>query len=134
KTQPELTAAYLQLVSSLRLLIPRGLSAAVYTQTTDVEVEVNGLMTYDRAVVKMDEKRITEANHRLYLPPPEVKTLVPSSQKEGQQWRYTTEKPPGGWEKPDFDDSSWKKGLAGFGTPGTPGAVVRTEWKTSDIW
>jgi hypothetical protein len=134
KTQPELTEAYLQLVAGLRVLIPGGLSAAVYTQTTDVEIEVNGLMTYDRAVVKMDAKRITKANNRLYLPPPEVKTLVSSSQKEGHEWRYTTEKPPAGWEKPDFDDASWKKGRAGFGTQGTPGAVVRTEWKTSDIW
>ena len=35
----------------------KGLSAAVYTQTTDVEIEVNGLMTYDRAMVKMDLKQ-----------------------------------------------------------------------------
>lgn len=34
-------------------LIRKGLSAAVYTQTTDVEVETNGLMTYDRKVIKM---------------------------------------------------------------------------------
>jgi len=38
------------------------LSAAVYTQTTDVEIEVNGLMTYDREVVKMDLKKVAEAN------------------------------------------------------------------------
>jgi hypothetical protein len=40
------------------------LSAAVYTQTTDVEIEVNGLMTYDREMVKMDLKKIAEANLR----------------------------------------------------------------------
>ncbi len=40
-------------------------SAAVYTQTTDVETEVNGLMTYDRMVMKMDEKRISEINKRI---------------------------------------------------------------------
>ena len=39
--------------------------AAVYTQTTDVETEVNGLMTYDRAVVKVDEERVREVNLRL---------------------------------------------------------------------
>ena len=46
-------------------LIPRGFSAAVYTQTTDVEVEVNGLMTYDRKVIKLDEKRVCEINRKL---------------------------------------------------------------------
>ena len=40
----------------------------IYTQTTDVEVEVNGLMTYDRAVVKMDEKAVTAANTAVYKP------------------------------------------------------------------
>jgi len=58
-----LTSAYLDLVSKLFPLIEeRGLSAAVYTQTTDVEIEVNGLMTYDREMVKMDSEKIAEAN------------------------------------------------------------------------
>jgi beta-galactosidase/beta-glucuronidase len=39
--------------------------AAVYTQTTDVETEVNGLMTYDREVIKVDEERVREVNLRL---------------------------------------------------------------------
>ena len=60
-----LTTAYEDLVSKLFPLIgEKGLSAAVYTQTTDVEVEVNGLMTYDRAMVKMDLGRATAANVR----------------------------------------------------------------------
>jgi beta-galactosidase/beta-glucuronidase len=65
-TQDELTAAYLALVEKLEPLVRDGLAAAVYTQTTDVEIEVNGLLTYDRAVVKMDAARIAEANKRLY--------------------------------------------------------------------
>ena len=60
---PALTAAYLDLIGKLVPLIgEQGLSAAVYTQTTDVEVEVNGLMTYDREVVKMDWQKIAAAN------------------------------------------------------------------------
>jgi hypothetical protein len=47
-------------------MIPRGLSAAVYTQTTDVESEVNGLMTYDRKVFKFDVEKIRNLNNRLY--------------------------------------------------------------------
>ena len=58
-----LTTAYLDLVAKLFPLIEaKGLSAAVYTQTTDVEVEVNGLMTYDRALVKMNLDKVAAAN------------------------------------------------------------------------
>ncbi|MDD4266895.1 MAG: glycoside hydrolase family 2 TIM barrel-domain containing protein [Pirellulales bacterium] len=129
-----LTAAYIGLMRRLHPLIGEGLSAAVYTQTTDVEIEVNGLLTYDRAVLKIDAETLAEAHRRLYLPPPIVKTLAPTSQHSGQMYRYTTEHPGEGWEQPDFDDSAWKRGPGGFGTDGTPGAVVRTEWKTGEIW
>lgn len=46
----------------LKELIGTGVAAAVYTQTTDVEVEVNGLITYDRKVVKIDENRMRQIN------------------------------------------------------------------------
>jgi len=134
KTREDLTDAYVVLIDNLRSLIGDGLSAAVYTQTTDVEIEVNGWMTYDRAMIKMNAKKAAAANKRLYLPAPILKTIVPTSQKEPQSWRYTTSEPSDGWQKPDFDDSAWLKGPGGFGTKGTPGTVVRTEWKTSDIW
>lgn len=58
----EVTDEYEKYAEMLRALIERGFSAAVYTQTTDVEVEVNGLMTYDRKVVKVDEERIRRIN------------------------------------------------------------------------
>lgn len=134
KTREELTDAYLALIENLRSLIGDGLCAAVYTQTTDVEIEVNGLMTYDRAMIKMDVKKAAAANKRLYLPPPIVETVVPTSQKQPQSWRYTTSEPADDWQKADFDDSAWKEGRGGFGTEGTPGAKVRTEWKTPNIW
>jgi hypothetical protein len=134
KTREELTDAYVALIDNLRLLISEGLSAAVYTQTTDVEIEINGLMTYDRETIKMDVKKAAAAIKRLYLPPPILKTIVPTSQKQPQNWHYTTSEPPEGWEQADFNDSDWQMGQGGFGTKGTPGAVVRTEWKTSDIW
>jgi beta-galactosidase/beta-glucuronidase len=66
KTPQELTEAYLALLDKLRPLIKNGLSAAVYTQTTDVETEVNGFMTYDRAMIKADAEKITAANKSLY--------------------------------------------------------------------
>lgn len=61
----EVTDEYVKYAEKLYDLIPRGFSAAVYTQTTDVEVEVNGLMTYDRRVIKLDEKRVREINRKL---------------------------------------------------------------------
>ncbi len=61
KTSQELTDKFVALFSKLRELKANGLSGAVYTQTTDVETELNGLMTYDRAILKMDEKRVREA-------------------------------------------------------------------------
>ncbi len=134
ETREQLTNAYVALLSKLRPMIGGGLCAAVYTQTTDVEVEVNGFMTYDRAMIKADAEKVAAANRKLYLPPPVIKTIVPTSQKQGIEWSYTTSKPGDGWQNPGFNDSSWKKGLGGFGTKSTPGSVVRTEWNSSDIW
>jgi hypothetical protein len=70
------------------------------------------------------------------LPPadPDPRDVVPTARKQPVMWSYTLEKPAEGWTKPDFDDSSWKRGPAGFGTEGTPGAVVRTTWNGTDIW
>jgi len=64
----QLTRAYAELIKKLYPLVRNGLSAAVYTQTTDVEVEVNGMMTYDRAVVKMDVEDVRRINAG-YFPP-----------------------------------------------------------------
>jgi hypothetical protein len=58
-----LTSNYVALLQKLQPMIEeKGLSAAIYTQTTDVEVEVNGLMTYDRAVVKMPIDTVSAIN------------------------------------------------------------------------
>ena len=133
-----LTAAYVTLLKKLHPLVgSHGLSAAVYTQTSDVEVEVNGLMTYDRQQVKLDLDAIAAAAKKLYGPPPPppiIKTLLPTSEKAGVQWRYTTTQPADDWSSAGFDAGSWKTGEGGFGTRGTPGAIVRTEWNTQDIW
>lgn len=135
ETREELTEAYLNLIARLRGLIGEGLAAAVYTQTTDVEIEVNGLMTYDRAILKMDADRLLEAHRKLYLPPPVIRPVVPTA-RDGKpgQWRYTTTRPGDNWMQPDFDDSAWPQGKAGFGTAGTPGARIGTPWNGSDIW
>jgi beta-galactosidase/beta-glucuronidase len=71
KNRDDLTSAYLELLDKLKPLIESsGLSAAVYTQTTDVEIELNGLMTYDRDITKMDTDRVSAANAEI------CKTLI----------------------------------------------------------
>lgn len=62
KDSKEVTDRYVEIVNDLKQLIRDGFSAAVYTQTTDVEIEVNGLMTYDRKVIKVDEARVKKLN------------------------------------------------------------------------
>lgn len=65
KSPEEVTDAYTELAEQLMKLIPSGFSAAIYTQTTDVEIEVNGIMTYDRRVVKLDPLRLKEINREV---------------------------------------------------------------------
>jgi beta-galactosidase/beta-glucuronidase len=64
-SQEKLLEAYTGLIDELMPMVGKGLSAAVYTQTSDVEIEVNGLMTYDRAVIKMDPSEIYRMNKGL---------------------------------------------------------------------
>jgi hypothetical protein len=66
--------------------------------------------------------------------PTTVHELLATSERSGLTWRYTFATPPSGWETADFDDRSWTESAGGFGTRGTPGAIVRTEWRTDDIW
>jgi beta-galactosidase/beta-glucuronidase len=65
KNAKEVTDEYVKFAEILKNLIKAGFSAAVYTQTTDVEGEVNGLMTYDRKVVKLEEERSEEHTSEL---------------------------------------------------------------------
>ena len=62
KTSAEVTDKYIEYTQKLKSLIPFGYAAAVYTQTTDVEIEVNGLMTYDRKKMKLDVEKVRKAN------------------------------------------------------------------------
>jgi len=133
KSQEELGQAYRDLMYQLRILVGEGLAAAIYTQTTDVEIEVNGMLTYDRAVIKLppDAK---ELSARLSSPP-SVREVVATSEKSPQRWRYTTNAPAENWFAPSFDDRAWTQGNGGFGHPGANAkASVGTPWQTSDIW
>jgi hypothetical protein len=130
---PDLNAAYVGLLEQLRINKGAGLAAAIYTQTTDVEIEVNGVMTYDRAVVKLSPEAVA-ANKRMYEPAPLVTTILPASDQSPRSWRYTTTAPAATWMSPSFDAAAWSTGTGGFGARDTRHARVGTEWKTPDIW
>jgi hypothetical protein len=134
-SKEDLTRKYERLLARVwQLKEDPGLSAAVYTQTTDVETEANGLLTYDRAVVKVDLDRIAAVNRGDTSKVPPMKVVVASAAEQTALWKYTLTKPADDWMKPSFDASSWSEGRSGFGARGTPGSIVRTEWKTGDIW
>ena len=130
-----LTDAYLDLVDRLWPLIAEpGLAAAVYTQTTDVEIEVNGLLTYDRAILKMDPDRLRAAHARLLREPPLVVVLVPTAERAVHPWRWTAEAPAGDWTAVAYDDDAWNEDPAGFGAGYVAGSIVRTPWTTPHLW
>ncbi|GIV01321.1 MAG: beta-galactosidase [Fimbriimonadales bacterium] len=125
---------YSELVDALDVLRSRGLSAAIYTQLTDVEIEVNGLLTYDRRVEKIPADELRRIHARLYEGPLRFVTVCPTAEEQAVEWAYSLEQPAEGWSRPDYDDRDWPRGVAGFGRRGTPGARVGTEWLTGDIW
>ncbi len=113
----------------------RGLSAAVYTETTDVETELNGFSTYDRKVCKPDVRRMQAAIASVNQVS-NYTVVLATSQASGQTWRYTNSTPPTNWFAVSYNDATWSNGLAGFGAgnpPNTTG-ILRTPWSTADIW
>ena len=130
-----LTRGYEKLLAkSWKLHRDPGLSAVIYTQLTDVETECNGLLTYDREVNKVIPERAAAVNTGKLPPPLVLKEISPTSQLQAVPWRFTTKQPAADWTQPTFDDDAWQQGPGGFGTTGTPGAVVHTEWKSAEIW
>ncbi len=67
-------------------------------------------------------------------PLPPLQEVVPTAQTAPIPWRYTFEKPAGNWFAPNFNAAAWQEGAAGFGNDWTFEGMVRTAWKTNDIW
>lgn len=132
--------AYLELYDDFSTILTKfktnnGLSAAVYTEITDVEIEMNGIMTYDR-ILKVDPEKIRASNHKVIHKQIFEHTydILPTAETAVREWKFTISIPPDNWTKMGFDVSSWKTGTAGFGTDDTPAAVVGTPWKSDEIW
>ena len=143
KTVEESFSRYTALIDKLARLAARGLAASVYTQTSDVEIEINGLVTYDRKQVKYVPAELSKLHQKVYEAAQKTvqvtaQELLPTAKDKPQEWKYTFEKPADGWEKEAFDDSGWKSGEAGFGNERIKAdqkeAQVRTVWDTPAIW
>ena len=125
-----LNAHYRQLSERVHMLnYSFGLSAAIYTQTADVETECNGLMTYDRAIAKLDPATTRIANLGENVQQ-HYQVVTPNALWRRVTWKYTIDKPADQWFKSGFDDENWKDGIGGFGTIGTPNTMLNTTWNT----
>ncbi len=111
----------------------KGLWMSVYTQITDVEQECNGIMTYDRKVLKVSPEQQAamkaKIERTINCRYKDATTIVAAGDEASSiQWKYTTTEPDEKWFATDFNPTGWKTGTAGFGGGG------RTAWQTSDIW
>lgn len=108
-TESELIKEYTKLMHNLYPLRYNGLAAAVYTQTTDVEGEVNGLLTYDRKVIKIDPELLRILHYPLYgKDTREVKKLVSDSEINPRSVLIAPSEPGKGW-KTGSDMSSFRE-------------------------
>jgi len=134
KNASDLTQAYKNLLVNLRSLVEYpGLSAAIYTQTTDIEQEINGLITYDRDSVKIIPALIADVTNNLYKPLPKIKsTSIVIGEKA--IWKYTVSVPAENWNTVLFNDSVWLNGAGGFGVSGSERSVSKSPWETKELW
>lgn len=133
-----LAKRYAELIDELKPLVARGLSAAVYTQTSDVEIEKNGLLTYDRKVAKISCEQLATIHAPLYRAMPAPRVIAATAELAPVIWRHTTTAPPARWEQPGFNATAWTEAPAGFGavtSKYTSGMTrIRSPWTTDDIW
>ncbi len=153
KVDPVTQKDYYSMLSFFSDISPHGKGSRNHVQISDPVDRV----AYDRAVVN---KQAREAELQANIAPieekfiaglakrrPELKLsaglpkgkknawVVPDANRgRGVEWEFTFDKPAENWFEIAFDDSKWRKGRSGFGSPGTPGAKVRTPWHSSDIW
>lgn len=137
-TKERLTKTYTGLMDTLSTLAFKGLGGAVYTQTSDVELEVNGYLTYDRKVLKFDAKKVADAHRKVIKmakagATSKSSTLIvfPKHDKDAKAWAYSMTEQPSDWMQSGFDDSAWARSAAGFGDKSI---AVHQEAKVSTLW
>ena len=137
-------AKFVSLMEHVAGLAETGLAGSVYTQTTDVEGEINGLLTYDRRVEKFDSAALAAVHGKVRaaaargLMPRVTHQLLPRLDPDPRAWAWTTEEPSAEWTQPSFNDAAWARACGGFGnkaiTRDHPHAKVNTDWSTKTIW
>ena len=131
------------LLDRVAVLAYDGLAGSGFTQFTDIEGEINGLLTYDRKVEKFDASAIAAANDRIRVAaelgsvPTTSRVVFEKQSKDASAWAWRMDEPEEGWQNANFDDSSWKRSAGGFGDE----AVVRdwhvtvsTPWHTPCLY
>ncbi|MDC0210648.1 hypothetical protein OAJ91_02845, partial [Flavobacteriaceae bacterium] len=81
KSSEKATDEYVNFANQLLEMVLKGFSGAIYTQTTDVEGEVNGLITYDRKIIKLDMERVREINKKVIRELPAKFIRIPPNLK-----------------------------------------------------
>ncbi|MFV0377067.1 MAG: glycoside hydrolase family 2 protein [Mangrovibacterium sp.] len=138
----ELKERFIQYTNKVDELQAMGLCAAVYTQLTDVEDEENGMISYDRKVVKVNDEQLSEIRKAIEHTRSTSFSLTPvmpisQSQAVNNEWRYLmTDKPldSDSWTKADFSDKAWKEAKAGFGQGIHQDYVINTNWNSPFIY
>ncbi len=142
ETSLDFTVYFNYLCDEIKDYYYQGLNAAVYTQISDVEIEKNGILTYDRRILK-PHSPYNELKNKIEecvnMPQSEkvLKTILSTSKEHKYTWRYNTStNVPRRWFAKEFDDSSWKKGLSAFGAnmPEKDAHLVSTAWNTNQIY
>lgn len=95
----EFTNEYSKTIKNVYPLISRGLSAAIYTQTTDVEGEVNGLMTYDRKILKVPKDEAVKLHTQLFKDYAKAEFLLSDSEINPAKLNLSWVFPGSGWNQ-----------------------------------
>ena len=146
-SREDLNEKYSEVVGNLVGPRALGLAAAIYTQTSDVEGEVNGLVTYDRALVKFDRERLEELHARIYASEGTARILLPTSEHSPQVWQFRTAAPgsaaPEGAGSEPEEAADWAAGTGTEGWDSGPGPFqsgrnphfpTGTVWADGPIW
>lgn len=133
-SREDLQAKYHEVVGNLVGPRALGLAAAVYTQTTDVEGEVNGLMTYDRKLVKLDEDQARKLHEAVYAAEGSASTVLPTSEHHPQAWEYRFEAPPARSWAAETGSDGWRTGPAPFQSGEDASFPTGTVWADGQVW